>query len=75
MRKTEILINQLWELTTDDVLMTIENDKLVNFKKGKVCKVHSTGDKIEAYWLDDFWKPIIISKKEFLQYFKLVLLN
>jgi len=62
----------IYELTTDDVLMTVdENDRLINFKAGKECRV----DKVEngvvtAYWLDDSTKPIIITVSEFNQYFK-----
>ena len=34
----------IYELTTDDVLMTVdENDRLINFKAGKECRV----DKVE----------------------------
>ncbi len=71
MKTTEVLPLQQWELTTDNVLFTInEQGKLISFKKGKICKVHGSGETIEAYWLDDIWKPITISKDEFVKYFK-----
>jgi|TARA_B110000285_G_C15100478_1_gene604713 hypothetical protein len=61
MVNNEILILQNW---------TLKNNYL-NFNKGKICKVHSTGNTIEAYWLSDIWNPIMLSKKEFLKNFKL----
>ena len=55
----EISINQKWRLTNDHL----------DYSKGKICRVHSTGNKIEAYWLDDCWNPLIIGKDKFLETF------
>lgn len=64
------MINNIYELIKDDVLMTMTEKGLVNFKAGKECRVHSVeNDVVTAYWLDDIWKPIIISKDEFDEYF------
>ena len=61
MRNNKILIYQKWSLTND----------YLDYSKGKICKVHSTGNTIEAYWLDDIWNPIMIGKEDFLKTFEL----
>lgn len=64
------MISNIYELTKDNVLMTMTENGLVKFKAGKECRVHSVEKGVvTAYWLDDIWKPIIISKEEFDEYF------
>ena len=70
MNTKDLKINNFYRLIVSGELITIDSkNDLITIDIGKVCKIHSIGELIEAYWIDDIFKPILIESDEFCRLF------